>query len=73
MVEAGEVQSVMENATPPVGPPSAQAPEEAQAQDDDDHIMAEIKQETKPEVKLEDLFAGMDSDDDEIFNKQQPG
>jgi DNA primase small subunit len=57
MVEAGEVHGVEEDAKP--------APEPASAQVDQDEDMGvEIKQEKKTELKLEDLFAGMDSDDD---------
>jgi DNA primase small subunit len=57
MVEAGEVQGVEEDTKP--------APEPASAQIDQDEDMGvEIKQEKKTELKLEDLFDGMDSDDD---------
>ena len=57
MVEAGEVQGVEEDAKP--------AAESALAQIDQDEDMGvEIKQEKKTELKLEDLFDGMDSDDD---------
>ncbi|KAL2176599.1 uncharacterized protein P884DRAFT_202546 [Thermothelomyces heterothallicus CBS 202.75] len=74
MVEAGEVQGVAD-------PASMQAVEQkslAQPADDED-MGVEIKQESKAEVKLEDLFAGIDSDDDEFptssnpLNSQEPG
>jgi DNA primase small subunit len=67
MVEAGEVQSVVDSLTPAVEPPSAQAQAE-----EDDEMMEEIKQE-KTEIKLEDLFDGMDSDDDELLDEKKPG
>ncbi|KAK3904655.1 hypothetical protein C8A05DRAFT_42320 [Staphylotrichum tortipilum] len=57
MAEAGELPSAAE-------PPAAQA-----AADDD---MMEIEQVKKPEIKLEDLFAGMDSDDDEFPSASPP-
>jgi DNA primase small subunit len=65
MVEAGEVQGIVENPTPTAEPASAQA----QADED---MMVEIQQEKKTEVKLEDLFAGMDSDDDEFSSSKKP-
>ncbi len=59
MIEAGEVQGVVEEAAPAAEPPSAQA-------EADEDMKVEIQQEKRPETKLEDLFAGMDSDDDEF-------
>lgn len=61
MVEAGDLQGVSENPEPVPEPPSAQAL--AQEADEDG---VEIKKEQRPDIKLEDLFAGMDSDDDEF-------
>lgn len=60
MVEAGEVQGVVEKPTSAAEPASAQAKA-------DEGMEVEIQQEKKTEVKLEDLFAGMDSDDDDEF------
>lgn len=61
MAEAGEVQGAVEDSKPAtVQPPSAQAEE-------DEDMGVEIKQDKKTEVKLEDLFDGMDSDDEEEF------
>ncbi len=59
MIEAGEVQGVVEEAAPAAEPPSAQT-------EADEDMNVEIQQEKRPETKLEDLFAGMDSDDDEF-------
>jgi DNA primase small subunit len=61
MVEAGEVQGVVENSAPAAEAASAQAKA-------DEDMMVEIPQERKTEVKLEDLFAGMDSDSDDEFS-----
>jgi DNA primase small subunit len=60
MTEADEVRG----AAPDTKPPSVEPPPARTAQADED--MMEIKQETKSNVKLEDLFAGMDSDEDEF-------
>lgn len=59
MIEAGDVHGVVEEGTPAAEPPSAQA-------EADEDMKVEIQQEKRPETKLEDLFAGMDSDDDEF-------
>ena len=76
MAEAGDLPMTAEHAaTPQAEPPSAQAA----AADDD--VMAGVEQAKKPDIKLEDLFAGMDSDDDEdefpssshpVGGKQEP-
>lgn len=65
MVEAGEVQGVDEDAKPAAQPTSVQI-------DQDEDMGVEIKQETKTELKLEDLFAGMDSDDDDFPSSSNP-
>jgi DNA primase small subunit len=64
MAEAGEIQGVVEDAKP-VQPPPAQTAE-------DEDMGVEIKQETKTELKLEDLFDGMDSDDDDFPTSSNP-
>lgn len=66
MVEAVEVQGVED-----VTKPAAETPL-VQAAADDEDMGVEIKQETKTELKLEDLFAGMDSDDDDFPSSSNP-
>lgn len=57
MAEAGDAQGVAEDAK--------SADESAQpVREGNDTTTAEVKQEEKQEVKLEDLFDGIDSDDD---------
>jgi DNA primase small subunit len=65
MVEASEVQGVVGDASPAPEPPSAQA-------EADEDMGVEIQQEKRPEIKLEDLFDGMDSDDDEFSSSSKP-
>ncbi|KAL2194826.1 hypothetical protein P885DRAFT_70856 [Corynascus similis CBS 632.67] len=62
MVEAGEVQGLEVSKQTPE-PPTAQT-----AKDED--MGVEIKQESKAEIKLEDLFAGIDSDDDDFSTSE---
>lgn len=59
MVEAGEVGGGVEEVKT-----TADA---APAQPEADADTVEIQQEKKPEINLEDLFAGIDSDDDDEF------
>ncbi|AEO67966.1 uncharacterized protein THITE_2117187 [Thermothielavioides terrestris NRRL 8126] len=63
MAEADGVQGVVEEHIPGAEPPSAQAQAGAEEADDD---MVEITQEQRPGVKLEDLFDGEDSEDEEF-------
>lgn len=42
------------------------------AQKETDEEMPDIEMEKKPEIKLEDLFDGVDSDDDDLFDLQGP-
>ncbi|KAL1843588.1 hypothetical protein VTJ49DRAFT_871 [Mycothermus thermophilus] len=65
MVEASEVQGVVEAASPAIKAPSPKT-----AEDEDTGV--EIKQESKGEVKLEDLFDDMDSDDDDFITSTNP-
>ncbi|KAK4124466.1 prim-pol domain-containing protein [Parathielavia appendiculata] len=65
MVEAGEAQGAAKDANPAAGPPPAQV-----AADED--MVVEIQQEKRPEIKLEDLFDGMDSDDDDFQSSSNP-
>jgi DNA primase small subunit len=65
MVEATEVQGAEEDANPAPKPPSAQAGA-------DEDMGVEIQQEKRPDIKLEDLFEGMDSDDDEFPSSSKP-
>jgi DNA primase small subunit len=58
MAEAGELQGTVEAAKPAAEPLSAQM--------DTDEDGIRVKQETKSEIKLEDLFDGIDSDEDEL-------
>lgn len=67
MVEAGDVQGVVENTTSAVEPISARTQPDA-----DEDMVVEIQQEKRPEIKLEDMFAGMDSDDDEFPSSSNP-
>ncbi|KAK4098710.1 prim-pol domain-containing protein [Parathielavia hyrcaniae] len=60
MVETDGVQGVAANANPTAEAPSAQAAADAD-------MGVEIQQAKKPEIKLEDLFEGMDSDDDDFL------
>ncbi|VBB81903.1 Putative DNA primase small subunit [Podospora comata] len=62
MADVDEVES------PPVVPPAAveQQPPPSSAPAEED-APVEIKQETKSDIKLEDLFDGMDSDSDDEF------
>ncbi|KAL2130586.1 hypothetical protein VTI74DRAFT_6213 [Chaetomium olivicolor] len=65
MAEAGAVQAAVEETKPAAEPASTQKRE-------DEDMMVKIKQEKRPEIKLEDLFAGMDSDDDEFPTSSNP-
>ncbi|KAK3305838.1 uncharacterized protein B0T15DRAFT_211668 [Chaetomium strumarium] len=60
MAEAGELQGIVEAAKPAAETPSAQM------ETDEDRI--KVKQDIKSDIKLEDLFDGIDSDEDEFTN-----
>ncbi len=67
MAEAGALPSTVDHAAT-----SHPDPASAQAAEADDDMMVEIEEAKKPDIKLEDLFAGMDSDDDEFPSSSHP-
>jgi DNA primase small subunit len=65
MADAGEIQPFVEEAKPAMEAPAAQGETDAD-------IVEDIEMAKKPEIKLEDLFDGMDSDDDDFPSSSHP-
>ncbi|KAK0673704.1 hypothetical protein QBC41DRAFT_393052 [Cercophora samala] len=79
MVDVDEVESppvvtpaaIEQQPPPPPAPPASSLPApkpDSPEQEEEEDAPVEIKQETKSEIKLEDLFDGMDSDSDDEFS-----
>lgn len=67
MADAGDIQPLVEKAEPTTEAPAAQ--EETDADGDAPVV---IEQEKRPEIKLEDLFDGMSSDDEDFPSSSHP-